>query len=150
MSIEIIETGGLFTSKAQTLVNTVNCMGVMGKGIALQFKSLYPEMYQQYVAICQQGLLDIGKLWLYKTEEKWILNFPTKKDWRYPSKEIYIIKGLNKFTQTYKQRGITSVAFPLLGSSNGKLDPKTSLKIMTRYLSTCDIPVFIYLNRVPY
>jgi O-acetyl-ADP-ribose deacetylase (regulator of RNase III) len=147
--MEIIESGNIFDSKAQTLVNTVNCMGVMGKGLALQFKKRYPDMFIAYKKLCQDRLFDIGKLWLYKTDHRWILNFPTKYDWRFPSSEFYLEQGLEKFLETYKQRGIESIAFPLLGASNGGIEPETSLQIMQRYLSCCDIPVTIYLSFTP-
>ncbi|MFP3747882.1 macro domain-containing protein, partial [Achromobacter sp. SIMBA_011] len=83
-------------------------------------------------------------LWLYKTEAKWILNFPTKKHWKYPSKEEYLKLGLQKFIDTYKEKAITSIAFPLLGASNGKIPEEVSLEIMTDYLNACDIPIQIY------
>src|SRR6218665_523136 len=121
--MDIIEFGDIFQSRAQTLVNTVNCLGVMGKGLALRFKEEYPEMFDAYSEICKKGLLDIGKLWLYKTDRKWILNFPTKYDWRMPSQESYIERGLDKFLKTYKQKNIESIAFPLLGANNGNIDP---------------------------
>ena len=147
--MEIIEFGDIFESPAQTLVNTVNCMGVMGKGLALRFKEQYPEMFIAYAEICKQGLLDIGKLWLYKSDRKWILNFPTKYDWRMPTQESYLELGLQKFLLTYKQRGIKSIAFPLLGASNGNLNPEISLKIMIAHLRKCEIPVYIYKNCKP-
>jgi O-acetyl-ADP-ribose deacetylase (regulator of RNase III) len=149
VAIQIIENEDIFSSNAQTLVNTVNCLGVMGKGIALRFKTEYPEMFNRYQELCAQNLLAVGKLYLYKTRQRWILNFPTKTDWRYPSKEEYIEKGLEKFVSTYRSKGISSVAFPLLGASNGKLDPVVSLGIMKKHLSKCDIPVYIYINIKP-
>lgn len=147
--MKIIEAGNIFDSEAHTLVNTVNCLGVMGKGLALQFKKRYPDMFEAYQKICKDNLLDIGKLWLFKTEHRWILNFPTKYDWRYPSKEYYLQKGLEKFIQTYKQRNIRSIAFPLLGASNGGIDPEVSLKIMVDHLQYCEIPVYIYIKYQP-
>ena len=89
--------GNIFEAPAQTLVNTVNTVGVMGKGIALTFKSIYPEMFRQYVELCDAGELDIGRLFLYRTSNKLILNFPTKKHWRNPSKLEYIEAGLQTF-----------------------------------------------------
>lgn len=68
----------IFKSPAQVIVNTVNTVGVMGKGIAKRYKEIYPDMYKQYQKFCEQHLLDIGKLWIYKSDTKWILNFPTK------------------------------------------------------------------------
>lgn len=79
-------SGDLLKSNAQTLVNAVNTVGVMGKGIALAFKQAYPEMFTQYQALCAAKQLEIGTLWLYKSPEKWVLNFPTKINWRDPSK----------------------------------------------------------------
>jgi len=79
-------TTSLFDSPAQTLVNTVNTVGVMGKGIAAKFKQRYPEMYTRYREVCAAGQLETGKLLLYRTPNKWVLNFPTKRDWRQPSR----------------------------------------------------------------
>lgn len=145
-NINIIK-GNLFNTKAQTIVNTVNCVGVMGKGIALVFKLRYPNMFEVYQNICSQNLMGIGKLWLYKGEpnKPWVLNFPTKTHWKLPSEYSYIEAGLEKFVATYKEKGITSIAFPLLGANNGGLDAEKVLEIMQRYLSQCDIPVEIYL-----
>ncbi|MFP3591338.1 macro domain-containing protein [Chryseobacterium sp. SIMBA_038] len=147
--MEIIESGNIFESNAQTLVNTVNCIGVMGKGLALEYKKRYPSMFLEYQRMCSRGLLNIGKLWIYKMPNKWILNFPTKYDWRQPSNEMYLEKGLEKFMTTYRDRGIMSIAFPLLGSSNGGLAPEVSLKIMQEYLQHCTIPISIYLSYKP-
>ena len=138
--------GNIFNTKCQTVVNTVNCVGVMGKGIALVYKLRYPAMFDIYKSYCSSRHIDIGKLWLYKGEpnDPWVLNFPTKKHWKFPSKIEYVVKGLEKFIATYKEKGITSIAFPLLGTHNGGLDKDEVLSIMTQYLSQCDIPVEIY------
>ena len=81
MSVEVL-VGDLFNSKAQTLVNTVNTVGVMGKGIALQFKKRFPEMYEDYKRLCDEGLLKLGEPYLYKRlTPPYILNFPTKEHW---------------------------------------------------------------------
>lgn len=139
--------GNIFNTKAQTVVNTINCVGVMGKGIALVYKLRYPHMYDIYHNYCKQHLISIGKIWLYKGDEKdpWVLNFPTKVHWKYPSKLEYIEAGLKKFVETYKERGISSIAFPLLGVNNGGLDKDLVMDLMVRYLKECDIPVEIYL-----
>ena len=141
-----IVRGNIFTSKSQTLVNTVNCVGVMGAGIALEFRFRYPDMYEKYRQLCNAKQLDVGKLWLFKPEDerKWVLNFPTKRDWKYPSKEEFLHKGLQKFLSTYSQRGITSVAFPVLGSSKGGIPEDRAMSIMQQYLNQCDIPVEVY------
>lgn len=144
-NIKIIK-GNIFNTKAQTVVNTVNCVGVMGKGIALVYKLRYPKMFDIYKEFCMSKDIAIGKLWLYKGEvnNPWVLNFPTKFHWKYPSKMEYIEKGLKKFVDTYKQRGIESIAFPLLGAHNGGLDKDTVMTLMCENLSKCDIPVEIY------
>lgn len=144
--------GDMFSSPAQVLVNTVNTVGVMGKGVALTFKKIYPDMYDQYKIFCDNRQLTIGKLQLYKTPGKWILNFPTKENWRNPSKLEYIEAGLKKFCNTYKEKGIKSIAFPMLGCGNGGLDFETQVKpLMDKYLSSLDdIDIFVYLKDMTY
>ncbi|KYC43042.1 Appr-1-p processing protein [Scytonema hofmannii PCC 7110] len=144
MSLKIIK-GNLFTSKCKTVVNTINCVGVMGAGIALEFRLRYPEMYESYVEICKNKLIDIGKLWLYKSEQKWILNFPTKKHWKQPSEVLFLELGLQKFVDTYVEKRITSIAFPLLGTQNGGIPEEKSLEVMKKYLGQCDLPIEIYI-----
>jgi O-acetyl-ADP-ribose deacetylase (regulator of RNase III) len=139
-----INKGNIFTTQCQAIVNTVNCVGVMGAGIAYECRLRYPAMYERYVELCRDKKLNIGMLWIYKSEEKWIINFPTKYHWRYESKTEYLEKGLQKFIETYKEKGITSVAFPLLGASNGGIPEDVSLKIMKKYLEKCDIDIHIY------
>lgn len=143
MSVKII-TGNIFSSSCQTIVNTVNCVGVMGAGIALECRLRYPDMYQKYVGLCRQEKINVGMLWIYKSTDRWILNFPTKKHWKYPSKEEYLHGGLKKFVETFKERGVTSIAFPLLGSDKGGINPATSLQIMMMYLEDIDLDVEIY------
>ncbi|MFV0420558.1 MAG: macro domain-containing protein [Dysgonomonas sp.] len=138
--------GNIFNTKAQVIVNTVNCVGVMGKGVALVFKLRYPKMFDIYQDYCEQKYIGIGKLWLYKGENDtpWVLNFPTKFHWKYPSKMEYIEKGLSKFVETYKEKEIASIAFPLLGTHNGGLDKQEVLSIMNKHLGKCNIPIEIY------
>lgn len=139
-----ILTGNIFTTKCTTIVNTVNCVGVMGAGIAYECRLRYPEMYEKYQALCKNNLLQIGTLWIYKASDKNILNFPTKTDWKQPSRIEYLEKGLQKFVDTYKEKEITSIAFPLLGASHGGLTQEQSLSTMQRYLSQCDIEIEIW------
>lgn len=137
--------GDLLQSPAQVLVNTVNTVGAMGKGIAKDFKRVYPAMFREYQTLCDSGRLDVGTLWLYKTTHKWVLNFPTKQHWRNPSKVEYIEQGLQKFVATYAQKGITSIAFPQLGCGNGGLDWAEQVQpLMEKYLRDLLIDVFIY------
>lgn len=136
--------GNIFTTKAQTLVNTVNCVGVMGAGIALECRLRFPDMYDQYVSLCARRMIEVGSLWIYKTTDRWILNFPTKRHWKDPSKEEYLHAGLRKFMQTYEEKGIESIAFPLLGAQHGGIDRERSQELMESYLLKCKIPVEIY------
>ncbi|MBG0790714.1 MAG: macro domain-containing protein [Desulfovibrionaceae bacterium] len=137
----------IWQSPAQTIVNTVNTVGAMGKGIALQFKKQYPEMYQRYRELCNKKELIVGKLWLYRADDRWIINFPTKKHWRYPSKPEYVESGLSKFVDVYEQFGITSISFPQLGTGHGGLDWDLVVKpMMEHYLKPLPIPVYIHLR----
>lgn len=139
-------TGNIFNTKAQVIVNTVNDIGIMGKGIALVFKLRYPLMFDLYQQHCRDKLIEIGKLWLYRAEPNvpWVLNFPTKYHWKDPSKIEYLEKGLQKFVDTHQSQGITSIAFPLLGTHNGGLEKNDVLALMEKYLSRCTIPIEIY------
>lgn len=140
--------GDLFHSPAKVLVNTVNNVGVMGKGIAKDFKTIFPEMFQNYQHLCEQKKIDIGKLYLWKGSHKWVLNFPTKKHWRNPSKPEYIEAGLKSFVAGYSRHSFTSIAFPMLGCGNGDLDWEHEVRpLMEKYLSPLPIEVFIHLYR---
>jgi O-acetyl-ADP-ribose deacetylase (regulator of RNase III) len=146
--------GNLFTSPAQVLVNTVNTQGVMGKGLALQFKQTYPDMFKDYQSLCESGKIDIGVLWIYKTPHKWVLNFPTKKYWRNPSRVEFIETGLKKFSERFSELGIYSVAFPALGCGNGELDWGNTVKpLMEKYLNKIPADVFVHpplnVNELP-
>jgi O-acetyl-ADP-ribose deacetylase (regulator of RNase III) len=138
----------LFDSPAQTLVNTVNIVGVMGKGIALQFKERYPDMFKAYKKLCDNHALDIGKLHLWRATDHWILNFPTKTTWRQPSKIEYIEAGLEVFQRSYRQMGISSISFPPLGCGNGNLAWDDVKPVMEHYLSKLDIAVYIHDRQV--
>lgn len=134
----------IFESTAQTLVNTVNCVGVMGKGIAREFKRREPAMFKAYKNICDQKLLAPGKLWLWRGTDSWVLNFPTKVHWRNPSRIEWIEAGLDKFVASYERQGIREVSFPRLGCGNGGLDWTDVRPVMERYLSPLPIPVYIH------
>ena len=138
--------GDIFESPAQVIVNTVNTVGVMGKGLALSFKKRYPQMFERYKNVCEKNLFTIGKLMLFYEPDHWILLFPTKENWRNPSKLEYIEKGLMKFVQTYAEKNITSIAFPRLGCGNGELDWNDVKPLMEKYLKSLPIDVYIYLG----
>ena len=141
--------GDIFKSPAQVIVNTVNTVGVMGKGIALEFKKRYPDMFQAYRDICDRRKLKTGSLMLYYEPDHWVLLFPTKENWRNPSRMEYIEAGLAKFCRTYAEKGITSVAFPKLGCGNGELNWSDVQPVMEKYLKDLPIDVYIYLGTGP-
>ncbi len=139
------QKGDIFDSKAHVIVNTVNCEGVMGKGLALAFKERYPAMFAVYQQDCKTSKLRIGRPTLYKASTPWILNFPTKDHWRPPSKLEYLEKGLEYLAANYQRAGIQSIAFPKLGAQNGKLSWDDVGPLMAKYLSQLDIDVYIYI-----
>jgi O-acetyl-ADP-ribose deacetylase (regulator of RNase III) len=119
-------TGNLFDSDAEALVNTVNCVGIMGRGVALQFKNAYPENFKTYAAACERGVVQPGRMFVFDTGEltspRWIINFPTKRHWRGKSRIEDIEAGLAALVSELRQRGIRSVAVPPLGAGLGGLD----------------------------
>jgi len=134
----------ILTAQTQTVANTVNTVGVMGKGLASAYKARYPGMFKAYKQLCKEGQIDIGRLWLWKGEDQWVLNFPTKMHWRKPSKLAYIDAGLKKFVDQYEERGIWEIAFPRLGCGNGGLDWADVGPLMESYLKPLPIPVYIH------
>jgi uncharacterized protein YwgA/O-acetyl-ADP-ribose deacetylase (regulator of RNase III) len=137
--------GDIFESKAQTLVNTVNCVGIMGKGLALQFKKRFPDMFEDYVARCKAKRVRLGEPYLYRSWLScWILNFPTKDHWRSVSRLSDIVAGLEYLERYYREWGITSLAVPALGCQNGQLEWRIVGPTLYRYLSRLDIPVELY------
>lgn len=145
-------SGNIFNTKAMAVVNTVNCVGAMGKGIALDFKLRYPEMFKEYQRICFQHLLKPGQILPYKKSSPIILNFAIKDDWKEPSKIEWIEETLKKFVDNYKKLGITSVAFPWMGAMNGGLPIEVIKELTRKYLSSLDdidIEVYDFDPNVP-
>jgi O-acetyl-ADP-ribose deacetylase (regulator of RNase III) len=119
--------GNLLHAPVEALVNTVNTVGVMGKGIALQFKQAYPHMFRAYVRACNAGEVQLGKVFVFDLGgldggPRWILNLPTKKHWRDKSQKAAIALGLHDLVDTIHRLGIKSIAIPPLGCGNGGLD----------------------------
>lgn len=140
-----VRTGDLLASQAQTLVNTVNCVGVMGKGIALLFKDRFPEMFDDYRRRCDAGEVRLGRPYVWRgLLPPQVLNFPTKGHWRSVSRLDDIIAGLDHLEAHYREWGITSLAVPPLGCGNGQLEWRVVGPILFRRLSRLDIPVEIY------
>lgn len=118
--------GNLLRAEAEALVNTVNTEGVMGKGIALQFKNAYPAMYESYRRMAKAGNVKLGSVQVWETGQltgpRYVINFPTKGHWKSKSKLADIREGLTDLTRVVRERGITSIAVPPLGCGNGGLD----------------------------
>ncbi len=118
--------GNLLEAEAEALVNTVNTVGVMGKGIALMFKQRFCKNMQEYAKACKAKEVQTGKMFVTQTGElmgpKWVVNFPTKQHWRSPSKLEWIVDGLADLKIFIQSNHITSIAIPPLGAGNGGLD----------------------------
>jgi O-acetyl-ADP-ribose deacetylase (regulator of RNase III) len=118
--------GNLLEAKVEALVNTVNTVGVMGKGIALMFKEAFPANFRAYQDACKSKSVQVGRMFVTETRTlegpKWIINFPTKKHWRQPSKLDWIVEGLRDLRRVILEDNVRSIALPPLGSGNGGLD----------------------------
>lgn len=142
--VEVI-AGDLFASHAQTLVNAVNCRGVMGKGIALAFKRRYPDMFRDYQERCARGEVRLGEPYLYRrATPPHIFNFPTKDHWRAPAKLDDIIAGVHYLRERYAAWSVTSLAVPALGCGLGQLDWATTRPTLIDLFSEFAIPVTLY------
>ncbi len=143
------KTGNLLDSEAEALVNTVNTIGVMGKGIALQFKNMFPTNFKLYSKACKNKEVKVGKLFVTEEEslltvKKIIINFPTKTNWRLPSEYHYIEDGLTELVRVIKEKNIKSIAIPPLGSGNGGLDWIKVKQILAKHLNDVDCDIYIY------
>jgi len=134
----------IFNSNCDIIVNTVNCLGIMGTGLAAEFKTKFPEMFKDYKSLCRANQIKIGKLWVYDKTNPKIMAFPTKDDWKKPSQYTFIEKGLQEFVRTYESLKINSIAFPILGARNGCLDKLTVRNMMYEYLDELPIHIEIY------
>lgn len=118
--------GNLLEAEVEAVVNTVNTVGVMGRGIALMFKERFPDNFKAYAAACKAGEVRTGRMFVTTTGElggpKWIINFPTKRHWRQPSRLEWIEEGLRDLVRIVREKGIRSVALPPLGCGNGGLE----------------------------
>ena len=142
-------TGNLLQSNAFALVNTVNTVGVMGKGIALQFKNEFPHNYAVYRNACLKHDLKVGQLLAVRDNslllsERLIINFPTKTHWRLPSEYSYIEQGLDALVLLITSEKIKSIALPALGCGNGGLDWITVKDMISKYLSPLDTEIEVY------
>jgi O-acetyl-ADP-ribose deacetylase (regulator of RNase III) len=143
------QTGNLLKAPVEALVNTVNTEGVMGKGIALQFKRAYPAMFKAYAAACKAGQVRLGEMWVWQTGAldgpRLIINFPTKGHWRNGSKFADIQTGLDELVRVIRENAVESIAVPPLGCGNGGLDWAEVKPEIERALSPLvDLDVWLY------
>ena len=141
--------GNLLEAKTEALVNTVNTVGVMGKGIALMFKEAFTDNFKSYEDACKRGEVKIGRMFVTERKQligpRWIINFPTKKDWKHPSRMEWIEEGLQDLKHVILTHHIRSIALPPLGSGNGKLEwPKVREKIVAELGSLTDVEITVY------
>lgn len=142
-------SGNLLESNDYALVNTVNTVGVMGKGIALQFKNEFPRNYAIYREACLNYQLKTGQLLAVEDRslllgERLIINFPTKTHWRLPSEYSYIEQGLTALSLIIPEKQITSIAIPALGCGNGGLNWFRVKEMICQYLEPLDIAIEVY------
>jgi O-acetyl-ADP-ribose deacetylase (regulator of RNase III) len=143
------KTGDILTEDAEAIVNTVNCVGVMGRGIALQFKKAFPENYKSYAAACKRDEVQPGRMFVFTTGKltnpRYIINFPTKRHWRGKSRIEDIDTGLAALVEEIQSRNITSIAIPPLGSGLGGLAwPDVRSRIETALAGMSDLKVVIF------
>ncbi len=134
----IFKKGSLFDSQAKYIVNPVNCVGIMGKGLALEFKIKYPKNYKCYVNACKEGFT-IGDVLVYH-DQRGIINFPTKEHWKNPSKIEYIVAGCVAITKAISPE--SSIAMPLIGCGLGGLKLVEVLPIIEKYLKNYTIEIW--------
>lgn len=140
--------GNLLEAKTEALVNTVNTVGVMGKGIALMFKERFAQNYRLYAAACKAGEVETGKMHVTATNEldgpRWIVNFPTKRHWRSPSQMAWITEGLHDLRRFLIENDVKSVAVPPLGAGNGGLKWPEVREQIVEVLSDLDVDVLVF------
>lgn len=145
--MKFLQNSDIFSADVEAVVNTVNCVGVMGKGIALQFREKYPENYKLYKHACDAGKVVIGKMFVTKNgllKPNYIINFPTKKHWRGKSELAYIEDGLVDLKNVLKEYDIKSIAIPPLGAGNGGLNWEDVKKLIVNKLSDVDADVVVF------
>jgi O-acetyl-ADP-ribose deacetylase (regulator of RNase III)/uncharacterized protein YwgA len=148
MSNVQVREGDLLKSGMHALVNTVNTVGVMGKGVAMAFKKRYPAMYVDYVRRCDKHEVKLGEPYPYEADDHLIINFPTKQHWRSSSQLDDIVAGLKYLERHYKEWNIRSLAVPPLGCGNGQLDWRLVRPVLLHHLRRLDIPVELYAPHV--
>lgn len=148
MPVTIISKGNIFDSQCEALVNPINCVGAMGAGLALQFKKRYPAMFAEYVKLCNKGEIQIGKVRIWNTgllfPPQYIVNFPTKDDWRNPSKLKWIEAGLDDLRSHVILNEMASIALPALGCGYGELSFQSVKELIEQKLGDLQATVVVF------
>lgn len=145
--MKFIKQGDIFKSSCGVIANPINCVGVMGGGLALAFKKKFPEHFETYKKMCQNGEIKVGELYVIDGDEKHkILLFPTKIHWRNPSLMEYVVDGLKYLAENYEKMDIKSIAIPAIGCGLGGLNWEDVKEQITSVLSELDnkIEIEIY------
>lgn len=141
--------GNLLEAPVEALINTVNEVGVMGKGLALMFREAFPENMRAYAAACQAEEVRVGRMFVTRNNTlvgpRWIISFPTKKHWRNPSKLEWVQEGLTDLVRVIRENGIRSIAVPPLGCGNGGLDwSRVRIEVEAALSELDDVEVIVF------
>ncbi|WP_127956667.1 macro domain-containing protein [Serratia microhaemolytica] len=140
--------GNLLEARVEALVNTVNTVGVMGKGIALMFKERFTENFRRYAAACKAKEVQTGKMFVTPVDEldgpRWIVNFPTKQHWRAPSQMEWIVEGLQDLRRFLIEQQVQSIAIPPLGAGNGGLEWAEVRKLIEQVLGDLNLNILVF------
>lgn len=142
------KTGDMFSIECDAIVNTVNCFGAMGKGVAKEFKNRWYDNFLEYKKLCDKKAIKIGKMFVFENTKsglKYLINFPTKNHWRYKSKLSYIDSGLDDLIDQIVKLEIKSIVIPPLGCGNGGLDWNVVKELIEEKLSILnDVEIIVY------
>lgn len=147
MPLTIAKSGSIFdypTTGLKALVNPVNCVGTMGAGLALAFKRRYPDMFKEYVTLCKTGQITVGKVWCWWAVDHFVINFPTKDDWRNSSQLSWISDGLDDLAIHATMMNMQSLLIPALGCGHGDLDFKDVQPLVEQKLSALDLDIVLF------
>lgn len=140
-------SGNMFAVSADIRVNTVNCVGAMGAGVALLFKKRYPKMFADYQRACRAGEVRPGRLHIWKAGPDWVVNFPTKRHWKDPSRYEDVEAGLKALREYLQAQGKVTVALPALGCGLGGLSWERVFPMIQTYLADLDAHIFVFKPR---
>ena len=144
--ISIVKTD-IFSSFCDSIVNPINCVGIMGAGLAFEFKKRFPSMYINYARACRNKEIEVGKIWVYSLpDNRHIFNFPTKNSWKESSRLEYITKGLYDLKEKYFQYELNSISLPALGCGLGGLDFSLVYNEIVKVLDDETMNIYIHYH----